>query len=180
MSSYYELQNTITDPVSLADAKAYLRVDFTKDDALITNMISTAIKWGEAYTARQFSNHQWIAYFDSDESGCIKLQRSPLTTLTSVETSSDGAYSAYTDFILKQKSGYSDIILNTSVTLDDTVAYTFKVTFESGYADIPPMLKDAVLEHVSFLYENRADVPSAMPNQIKNLYNHYKLIPGFA
>ncbi len=186
MSSYYELQNTPTVPVSLADAKEFLRVDFTKDDGVITDMIAAAVEWGEAYTGRDFSNKQWIGYFDNacsdffEPKPYLKLQRSPATALTSVEISEDGTYAATTDYIRKQKSTFDILLLTKTVTLDDEVAYTFKVTFESGYDTLPDNIKQAILEHVSFLYENRGDAPSEPPAQVKNLYAKQKLVIGYA
>ena len=45
-----------SEPVSLADAKQYLRLDsgFTDDDTLITSLIQAARRWAEVYTRRRF------------------------------------------------------------------------------------------------------------------------------
>lgn len=186
MGSYYELQNTPAVAVSLSEAKAFLKIDFAKDDAVITDMIAAAVKWGEAYTGRDFSNKQWIAYFDdycndwSEPKPYLKLQRSPATIITSLEVSTAGVYATSTDFFRKQKSTFDCLLLTTTVTPDTTVAYTYKVTFESGYSSLPDNIKQAILEHVSFLYENRGDAPSTPPAQVKNLYAPQKLVIGYA
>ena len=186
MGSYYGLQNVPTDPVSLSDAKDFLRIDFTKDDDIITDMIAAAVIWGQAYTQRDFSLHQWIGHYDrqcndfSQSRPYLKVERSPLTTLTSVEVSSNGVYAATTDFVLKQRAGFDLVLLTANFPIDDTVAYTFRVTFESGYATLPENIKQAILEHVSFLYENRADAPTEPPQQVKNLYAKQKLVIGYA
>jgi hypothetical protein len=45
-----------SEPVSLADAKQFLRLDsgFTDDDSLITSLIQAARRWAEVYTRRRF------------------------------------------------------------------------------------------------------------------------------
>lgn len=180
---YYELTNTPTMPVSLDDAKAFLRVEHAKEDALITSLIQSAVVYGELYTSRDFSTKTWDGFFNGLCSGddifpYIELHRAPLQSIESVENSINGSYVAYSDFIEKKDSGYSRILFNGSIpSNDDTVAYNYKVSFTSGYSTLPDGLKTAILEHVSFLYENRGDVPSDMIKQIKSLYHQYRIIP---
>ena len=53
------------EPVSLADAKLHLRVDFTDDDALITALISAARHAAETLTGRQIVTARWKLVLDS-------------------------------------------------------------------------------------------------------------------
>lgn len=46
-------------PVSLADAKTYLRIDHSDEDSLITSLIIAAADWLEAYTHRGLLTQQW-------------------------------------------------------------------------------------------------------------------------
>lgn len=183
---YYALTNTPTVPVSLSDAKSFLRVDFTKDDSLITSLISSAVEWGERFTNSNFSQHDWEGFYEDvcftnhEIYGFLPLERSPITAVTSVEVSTSGIFSAITDFIRKQRNSYDRILITQTQDIDDTVAYTYKVTFSSGYATLPDAIKTAILEHVAFLYENRADAPSDPPNQIKELYRPFRHVAGYA
>lgn len=185
MSAYYELQNNPVEVVSLSEAKDFLRVDFSKDDAVINRLIDTATRWGEQYTARQFRLHQWVAQFEDAEThkderySFLRIKRSPVSDLVSVEVSRNGSYEAYTNFLYRKSLRFPEILLKEFVTKDMDAAFNYRVTFTSGYTELPSGLKDAILEHVAFLYENRADVPSALPNQIKSLYDHYKIVAGF-
>jgi uncharacterized phiE125 gp8 family phage protein len=53
------------EPVSLAEAKGHLRVDFNDDDALITALISAARQAAEALTGRQLVTARWKLVQDS-------------------------------------------------------------------------------------------------------------------
>lgn len=53
------------EPVSLAEAKLHLRVDFPEDDALIASLISAARQAAETITGRQLVTARWRLVLDS-------------------------------------------------------------------------------------------------------------------
>lgn len=54
-----------SEPITLAEAKSHLRVDFTDDDALITALISAARQHAEMVTQRQLVTATWKLVLDS-------------------------------------------------------------------------------------------------------------------
>lgn len=52
------------EPVSLTEAKAHLRVDFSEDDLLITSLISAARQAAETITGRQIVTARWKLILD--------------------------------------------------------------------------------------------------------------------
>jgi len=52
-------------PVTLAEAKAHLRIDSADDNDLIANLITAATRWAEDYTGRTFCTTQWTMRLDS-------------------------------------------------------------------------------------------------------------------
>ncbi len=52
------------DPVSIAEAKAHLRVDFSDDDALISALVSAARQHAENITRRALVTQQWKMTLD--------------------------------------------------------------------------------------------------------------------
>lgn len=59
MSSEFKVITQVaTEPITLADAKTYLRVDYSDEDALITDIISRARSYAERATHRAFATQQ--------------------------------------------------------------------------------------------------------------------------
>lgn len=52
-------------PVTLAEAKAHLRIDSSAEDDLISTLITAATRWAEDYCDRTFCQTQWTMRLDS-------------------------------------------------------------------------------------------------------------------
>jgi uncharacterized phiE125 gp8 family phage protein len=79
------------EPVTLAEAKLHLRVDYNDDDALITTLIAAARQQAETITGRQFCTATWKfnldqfpAYGYSPLSG-ILVPKAPVASITSIQ-----------------------------------------------------------------------------------------------
>jgi hypothetical protein len=58
-------QEPAVEPIVLADAKTYLRVDTTADDSLITALITASRRMAELYTQRAFITQKWDLWLDN-------------------------------------------------------------------------------------------------------------------
>ncbi|HEY0266837.1 MAG TPA: head-tail connector protein, partial [Rhizomicrobium sp.] len=73
------------EPVSLDQAKAWLRVESGGDeDALIAALIPAARARAEWHTGRAFVTQHWTLWLDSVGDGCIALPLPPLVGVESV------------------------------------------------------------------------------------------------
>ena len=69
------------EPVTLAEAKAHLRVDTSDDDTYIGTLITAAREWCEEYLDRTLVHTQWVMRFDKfPDSGIepVELPRPPM------------------------------------------------------------------------------------------------------
>jgi uncharacterized phiE125 gp8 family phage protein len=155
------------EPVTLTEAKAYLRVDGTSDDTLITSLIVAAREKCEEISRRAFITQTLEETFDR---WCLnlKLLRPPLVSVTSVK---------YTDFFTVQ-STWTNYRVDTSSEPGVVQFYTVPgvalaptggivIRYVAGYgaaANVPQRIKSAVLSVVMAWYESReiGNVPSSI------------------
>lgn len=187
--------NPSIEPVTLAEAKAFLKVTTSDDDNIINILISAARRHGEKYCNRVFVNTTIECFFSNlDTSNCepfpfIHVRRAPLFSISSVELYDAGSYNATTDYLVKNNSGFPRLIFENGATFETFgVTYPIKATIVFGYGtlttDIPEDIRTAILCHVNFLYENRGDVIAegslSMPLESKMIYkSHYRILNTF-
>lgn len=181
------------EPVSLAEAKLHLRVDFDEDDALIQALISAARQAAEMLTQRQLVTARWRMVLDSFP-GCglmgvpagqtftlpghaILLTKSPVTSVVEI---------CYLDM-----AGVSQVMPSAHYAVDKAceparITPVFgqiwpvalpqigavSVTFDAGYgsaADVPEGLKSWIKLRLGSLYAHREEVASMARGRIDPL-----------
>jgi hypothetical protein len=90
-----------------------------------------------------------------------EIQKAPLLSVSEVAQWIDGAYSATSDYQLKQRDGYARVLFpNSGIVTNIDEPYPYRITFEAGYGDadaVPAAIKLAVKMYAAYLYENRGD-----------------------
>ncbi len=160
-----------SDPITLAEAKAHLRVDHSDDDVMIGAMITAATRHAEAFTGRAFIDQTWELVLDAFPSNEIELKKPPLIELVSVVyDDGDGVEqtldaSSYTVDAVSEPgwvlpvggSGYWP------TTVFDGVN-AVRVRFRAGYLDtgvspavenVPADIKHAILLELGSFYAQR-------------------------
>lgn len=159
------------EPVSLAEAKAHLRVDVADDDTLIGTLITAARQHVEAVTGRALMPQTWEYYIDAfpADGGAVEIPIAPLTGITKVSFAdpTTGAFSdaTLTDYQVDMPAGEraqrGTVVPKTGKTWPSDVSTqpnSARFTFTAGYADaasVPAALKAAILLLVGDLYANR-------------------------
>lgn len=171
MESYRVINPPSTEPVTLSEAKAHLRVSNTLDDTLITSLIKAARQWVEGYTMRPLMTQIIEVNFDTIDSLEILINKAPIQSITSVSyinTSGQTVSISNSEYTLDLKSPVCRILLNEMPPIKKTLN-AFTVTFQAGYTSanfVPNTYKQAILLLLTHFYVNRSEVESQNFNTI--------------
>lgn len=179
------------EPVSLAEAKAFLRVDGEDDNAFITALIAAAREAVENFTGRALMPQTWRLNLCEWPtcSRIIRLDRSPLATVTSVKyypadgtaqaTLDAGAYQVLTDplpgFIALKSTETWPALFDRPDAVE--------IVFTAGHATallVPQLLRSAMLLQLSHLYENRGplnigNIVNELPYSLKYILESHRV-----
>jgi uncharacterized phiE125 gp8 family phage protein len=136
----------ITEPITLAQAKAWLRVTHTDEDAIITALITAARQICEGYISKSFVERTVTAIVRNDL-GNVKLPYGPVGNITYVYDV-DGTEITGTEYTL---TGVSDKRLGYPMS-----SYV-KVIYTAGYSVLPQQFKTALKMQLSWMYTHRGD-----------------------
>jgi uncharacterized phiE125 gp8 family phage protein len=182
----------VLEPVTLAEAQAFLNVDSSDDETLIETLISTAREIVETYTARALITQAWKLVQPRWPDGCyigdvyaeaIALDRSPLAAVQSIKYypasgAAQATLSAAAYHVLTGPTPGLVVLLTTEswpALYDRPDAV--EVNFTAGVATaalVPKPLRHATLLLLAHLYENRApvnigNIVNEIPFTIKHL-----------
>lgn len=194
------------EPVTVTEAKDYLRVDGSLEDSRIGTMITAARLRLEQYTDQKFISQTWkqlmdcwpVVYkndwWDGTRDGSISmfhapssvidLMTGPLIAVTSFNTYPDDGVAVLFDsanYVIDNSGPYGRVALKMGGVWPTTVLrkvngieITFTVGIAANAAGLPSDIKQAVLDYVAILYENRGDEKAAIPVTSMALLDPYK------
>jgi uncharacterized phiE125 gp8 family phage protein len=159
------------EPVTLAEAKAHLRVDISTDDALIASIIKAAREWCEEYLNRSLVHTQWTMRMDSFP-GEFVLPRPPMamsgtvtaTTITyTIETQSVETLDPATYRVDRHDTpGRIRVVYAGTWPAHLFDQNSVTATWWGGYGadgtSVPAAIRSAMLMIISSLYEHRTAV----------------------
>ncbi len=175
------------EPITLTEAKNFLRVDHSDDDTLISALITASRQMCEEYTRRVLVTTTVDEYFDkfpsnswNNLSNLIYLSRGPVASITSVK---------YVDEI------GSEVALTSDQYLVDVISEPARVQSVSGWfaaagvvnqvivryvvgsdvSAIPKPLIQGMMLVISDLYDQRSDSVKRLPTASEYLWNPYRI-----
>jgi len=179
------------EPVSLDEAKTHLRVDDKTENKLIDVLITVARKEAELVTRRAFANQTWQMFLDRwPEGSVLELPFSPLSSVVQIQSFDDSgsptifATSNYHVFTyLGDAPAPGRIVLKTGATppiatrSGDGVEIEFVAGYGANACDIPEPIRNAILEEITFRFENRGDCSDGIKSPIaKAMLNQFKVM----
>ena len=152
-----------TEPVSLAEAKAHLRVTHNDDDAYIAALIKTARQSIEAQTGLGLISQGWSVFLDDwPEHGVIELPLAPVLDIADIKVYGDDDTFAIIDpahYYEDKVSRPARIILrgSRSWAAPGRVANGIEILLTIGFTSVPEPLREAILQLVGHWHETRGD-----------------------
>lgn len=188
------LEGPAIEPISLAEARAHMRVSHSEEDQLIAGLISSARITVETITRRSLITQKFKLYSDGfPPQNVLKLPHTPVTDVESVKYwNTDGILTEFfsSNYWLDTVSAPARIVLRDGISYPDTQLErpnTVEITYFAGYGDtrdaIPAPIRHAVKLLVAHLYEN-PDIVSAgqlseIPMSCDYLLAPYRVITFF-
>jgi len=174
------------EPVTLAEARAHLRLDGTEENPLVEALIAAARAALEAETRRAFVTQSWRLTLDDWPEGPVKLPLAPAQAVTAVRVASlSGAMlpidPAFYETDLAGEPPRLAAKRGQAWPMPATRLAGIAVDFTAGYgaaADVPPPLKQALLLLVAHWFEHREPMGAGteLPRMITALVAPYKRV----
>lgn len=151
-----------TEPVTLAEAKAYAKVDHSADDAIITALITSCRKEIEERTKNAMLTQVWEDRLDAwpyiaslDEPGVVFGPRVPLSSATVEVIQEDASFALFEEFEFEADS--ARIAPYERVPTPSRARDGVRVTYTTTITTVDPTLKTALLELITYRYDNRSN-----------------------
>lgn len=172
------------EPVTLAEARAHLRLEATEEDALLTALLTAARVMLEAETRRAFVTQDWRLILDDWPATWIALPLAPVAAVTSVKVAAmSGAMlaldPAFYEVDAKGEPPRVAAKRGQAWPMPATRLGGIEVDFTAGYgaaASVPAPLKQAVLLLAAHWFENREPVGNGaeLPLTVSALAARYR------
>ena len=186
------------EPISIEEAKIFLRIDHNDEDELISTLIQAARLSIESYTSRSLLREKWLftinsgfALSRSDQeylSGSIskgingiEFPRTPFVELVSASLIKKHNKEEIKDFRIDESANIAKIHFQDNSKVKSCLDGVIKLEFIAGYcaSELPAPLKQAILSMLAYLYENRPAVNDnfgmLMNNSVLTLIKPYKI-----
>ncbi len=175
-----------SEPVSLAEAKAWLRLDTSDEDDIVTALISSARAAIEVHTSRLFVTQTWRLTLDDwptvptgfcsvapPGNAMMTLPLAPIASITAIRVYDAGGapqVMAPASYVLRgpPEDRWIDFIVAPPSPGQTRGGIEVDVIVGVGApADVPQALRQAILMLVARLYENRGDGVEPTPEMTR-------------
>ena len=175
------------EPVSLAEAKAYLRVEHNDDDDLIAALIAGSRIHVEARTRRALITQSWrLSADDWPQDGRLPVRPAPLRSLTAarVYDAENNTHAVDTQAFVLDLGTSALAFAPWALPVPGRTAAGIELDVVCGYGDaatdVPEPLRQATRLLIAHWYENRglvsAGVAQALPESAAALLAPYRML----
>lgn len=186
MSNLLLFSGPAVEPVTIAEAKAFLRLDTADDDALVAAAIVAARQACESFTGRALITQSWQLYLDHWPERDITLPHPPLQSVTSIKTfDADGVgatldpatYWVDASALPGRVRRCSDAVWPSPGRDVAGIEITFVAGYGDSWNEVPQSLRQGILMTIANFYEYRDALhPVSLPAPIAALWQPYRLV----
>ena len=164
-----------SEPLTLDQAKAFLRIENTADDDAVTRAITAARQAAELYLRQALLPQTWDFTQANPQPTKLRLPFGPAQSITSITlTTAAGVVSTMNTTNYRLAVGGFVVLFCPEVSIEKmTIRYVAGIG--TAAADIPSMIVQGMLHHIAAMVENR-DGTAAMPMQTMACYLPYRRI----
>lgn len=163
-----------SEPVTLAEAKLYLRVDGTSEDSLISDLIVAARMSAEQYLKSSLITQSWKLVYNDYLDDEVILPMPPVVSVSSVIVTNRDA----TTQVISPANYYLSAAKNKLLFDNYVSGFSIEITYSTGYgaaAQVPQPIKYGILAHIAALYDERGLIGQGdLPPQVSALYTPYR------
>lgn len=177
------------EPVTLAEAKAHLRIDGTAEDAFISSLIVTSRLHIEAALGLALITQSWAWTIDAwPKHASVELPMRPVQSIESVKIkAAGGAIMTLEDwrYVLDGSSALSRLLPTaTRFPEPGAIAQGIEIRFTAGFgaaaSATPAAIRQALLLLIAHWFENRepmsTDTPKRIPDTVSELLAPYRVV----
>ena len=173
--TYATIEPPLAEPLTLAEAKAHLRLDGSDEDDLVLSLIRVAREHLEAVAGLCLMTRTLRLYLDRwPDDGVIQIARGPvqaIETVTVYDADGEAVAVPLARHRLDRESQPARLTLNQFVNSGgqiNGIEIDFTAGFGDAATDVPDTLKRAMLMHVAHMFAWRgavaaADQPAGVP-----------------
>lgn len=142
-------------PVSLAEVKDYLRIDFNDDDDQIARCMRAGVSFVEHEIEHDIVVRQWTQPF-SCFTKQMTLDRSPLLQIDAISyLDEEGEEQAFTNFVIRDDLYRRPIVIPLDLPITKTHPEAVKVEYTTGIDELEHTVKQACLWAAVLFYQHR-------------------------
>ncbi len=159
-----------SEPVTLAEAKLYLRVDSTTEDNLISDLIVAARMSAEQWLRSSLITQSWKLSYNDYVDEAVLLPMPPVVSISSVVVINRDS----TTQTISANNYYLNAAKNMLLFDNCVSGFSIEISYNTGYgsaAQVPSPIKYGILAHIAAMYDERGLIGQAnLPPQVSSLY----------
>lgn len=163
------------EPITLAQAKAFLRIEHTADDVAVSSAIAAARHFAETYLRTALLPQTWELVVACPTHTRITLPVGPARAVTSVTCINAAGDSQVMNGAHYRVSADGFSVLFDQVPLQARVVIRYSAYSYADVAAVPALLIQGMLHHIAVMVEQRDGVVG-LPVQAMHCYQPYRRV----